>query len=71
MREAREVERAQNEQLRVLSVRLVQVGTRDPFSPYVAPRFPHMSEMNSSFFVQLERPHFPHMSTPVSPICQK
>ena len=47
MREAREVERAQNEQLRVLSVRLVQVGTRDPFSPYVAPRFPHMSEINS------------------------
>ena len=49
LREAREVERAQNEQLRVLGARLVQVGTRDPFSLYVAPRFPHMSEMNSSF----------------------
>ena len=23
-------------------------GTRDPFSPYAVPRFPHMSGMNSS-----------------------
>ena len=62
MREAREVERAQNEQLRVLSVRLVQVGTRDPFSPYVAPRFAHMSEMNSSFMGARETPFSPYVA---------
>ena len=33
-----------------------------PFSPYVAPRFPHMSEIHHSFFWP-----FPHMSHPVSP----
>ena len=51
----------------------------DPFSPYVAPRFPHMSEMNSSCFsTPISSPNskqdftpFPHMSHPVSPICQK
>ena len=43
-------------------------STRDPFSPYVAPRFPHMSESNSSF---LRETPFPHVSHPVSPTCQK
>ena len=48
-----------------------------PFSPYVAPRFPQMSEMNSIVFFWREatftggNPLFPHMSHPVSPICQK
>ena len=37
------------------------------FLPYVAPRFPHMSEMNASFFVQLERPVFPICRTPFPP----
>ena len=49
-------------------------GDTHPFSPYVAPRFPHMSEINSPFsffFNSPTHPPFPHMSHPVSPICQK
>ena len=36
-----------------------------PFSPYVAPRFPHMSEINTIFLFFCTP--FPHMSRPVSP----
>ena len=43
---------------RLLSPEHIQVIRRHPpFSPYVAPRFPHMSEINSLFFVfQYEEP---------------
>ena len=50
-----------------------QFADTHPFSPYVAPRFPHTSEIDSlfSFFLFADTPPFPHMSHPVSPICQK